>query len=249
MPSRSGEGTVQMAIIAALTVWCDRMNIVDLSLHAPYANQQGSQRRRYCADIVGLLGSSAVILLEVKYLPGSSKSLTAFDVEQHKECIRFEKLGVPIAYAYNGCDPLTYSQCSGRADDWPERTLREIKRSPPLSLPGEQPSVEVHGTLFDWIQGAQSEDASEALGRLHGAVESCSDLRNGVLVLLYSPDSRQLATLTPDDVLGLVRDIRDLPVLKASAKSKIERLLGASSVTVQQISENSTNRKTPKKGI
>jgi len=234
-----------MAITAALTAWCERMDINDLVLHTPYANQQGSRRRQYCADIVGLLGSAAVILLEVKYLPEARTTLSAFNPDQHEACIRLEELDIPIAYAYNACYPLAY-HAKPRPADWPKSTLCGIKRSPPRSLPSEQPSVDQHGTLYDWLQQAQGQDVSEALGSLHGAVETCIDLRNGVLVLLYSPDKKQLAAMEAEDVLALVKDIRDDSSLSSSKRSRIEQLLGASSAISEQISRDIADRDQPR---
>lgn len=231
MPTPIDEADVQVAIIAALSAYCEDDG---LTLKPPYASQQNATRRGYCSDIIGLLGHSAVLLLEVKHLLPTGV-LNAFDQPQYEECLQLERWGLPIAYAYDTDCPLAYHEPHPRRADWAAWTLQQIKRSVPSELPGKMPAINTHPTLKQWIDGARGEDVSALLGKAHGAITAAHDLRNGVLLLLYAPDSKDMAILQPDDLdivveeaRTLFEDVRDKPRLRKTDLDRIERMLDAS---------------------
>lgn len=182
--------------------------------------------RKYCADLVGLLGDAEIVLLEIKELDCSRGVLPAFDEQQHDAYLRLEQIGVPIAYAYNDQEKLAYHE-RPRLGDWPIRTLNAVKRAVPSALPHAFPHVPQHGTLLDWLQAAQGRNAVDLFGRVHGAIDAASDLRNGVLVLLYGVSQQTLATLTPQQVLKVLQCL-DSSWLKPSQQQKLASILGAS---------------------
>lgn len=190
------ENVVQTAILAALQEYCRGRS---LRMFQPYSNQQGEALSRYCGDLFGLMENADLIALEVKELDVPRRVLKRFDRTQHEAACRFEQLGVPLAYAYNtvASIDLAYNAPIHSAS-WAAETLGQIKRSLPTPLPGERPAVDTHQTLLDWLNGSHQANGLELFGRTHGALRSVDDLRNGMLVLLYSVSKRTLASLSPD---------------------------------------------------
>jgi hypothetical protein len=224
---------VQAAITAALEVYCNGESGPQLWQFPPYANQQGDGMRKYCADIVGMLDNAQVILLEIKERDCEINLLRQFDSAQHASNLRFQSLGVPIAYAYNTAPVLEYHK-RPRAPAWPQITLGQIKRSTPLDLPNASPAVANHPTLLRWLQDARGEDAAERLGQIHGAISSPSDLRNGVLVLLYGVAQHRLASLMPDQLVDVLACLQNNSSLKQRHHQKLQRILGASADVFNQ---------------
>ena len=218
------ENKIQSAISGSLEVYCKNQN---LQLFPPYANQQGDGKRKYCADILGMLDGADLIALEIKELDVDTCTLHAFDSLQHKNAMEFEKLNVPLAYAYNSVKSLPYHKRPKPAN-WEIETLNSVKRSAPKALPGATPSMNKHQSLLDWLNGAHGSNAVELLGRLHGALESVDDLRNGVLVFLYSVQQSTLAILEPTEILEIVHVLKES---KSSLSHKefnlLQRLLAA----------------------
>ena len=218
------ENSVQVAIQGALQVFCQERS---LQLFPPYANQQGESLRKYCADVVGILEDGDLILLEVKQLDTRLNELVAFDALQHEMLQRMEVLGVPITYAYNRVHPLPYEEFP-QPKGWPEKTLDAVNRAKPSELPDWQPEIKGHETLLDWLKRSRSHGAVALFGSVHGAVSSARELRNGVLVLLYSKARHQLATLSADEVRKVVSVLQTSPTLKERHQTFLRKVLGSS---------------------
>jgi hypothetical protein len=200
------ENVVQTAIMVALHEYCRGRG---LRMFQPYANQQGEALRRYCGDLFGLMENADLIALEIKELDVPTGLLKKFDAAQHKVACLFERLAVPLAYAYNTVTPheLAY-YAPAQSESWAVETLGQIKRSLPTPLPGARPAVSCHQTLLDWLNGDHQTNGLELFGRTHGALRAVDDLRNGMLVLLYSVSEQTLASLPPDAVKQVIRVLR-----------------------------------------
>lgn len=220
------ENVVQNAISAALEVFCSGEDRPQIELFPPYPNQQGSGMRKYCADLVGMLGNSEVILLEIKELDCNTGILPAFDPKQHNDYLQFEKLGVPVAYAYNATQQLSYYN-RPREKDWPSITLSQVNRCAPSILPDKRPHLSAHSTLLDWLLSAIGRDSSESLGRISGAFNRASELRNGALVLLYGVSTNTLASLTGDQFAEVISYLKKNPNLMPTHQAKLQAILGA----------------------
>jgi hypothetical protein len=221
---RSKENKVQSAIAGALQVHCQNRS---LQLFPPYANQQGEQLRKYCGDLFGLLDNADLIALEVKELDVVRGALPAFDPEQHEIAMQFESLGVPLAYAYNAVETLPYHE-RPQPPQWARLTLASVKRSKPTLLPGSVPNTNRHQSLLDWLDGPHEADATDLLGRVHGAVRAVDDLRNGVLVLLYAVPQKTLVALAPADIILTIEALNKDSRLSSKQSSLLQKLLGAS---------------------
>jgi hypothetical protein len=221
------ENVVQAAITGALEVYCSSPGMPQLELFPPYAVQQGSGLRKFCADLVGRLNDAQVILLEIKELNCSSGVLPAYDAKQHEENILFERLGVPIGYAYNSISQLPY-HARPRPNDWAITTLCAIKRSPPSLLPDGTPAVLKHSSLLSWLEDANGGDISAELGRIHGAFKGAHNLRNGALVLLYAVDEKVLTSLTASDLDEVVKCLSSGSWLQPKFEGRLKALLGGS---------------------
>ncbi|MCU0093993.1 hypothetical protein N8H72_28765 [Pseudomonas koreensis] len=221
------ENVVQAAITGALEVYCSQSGMPQLELFPPYAVQQGPQLRKFCADLVGRLNNSKIILLEIKELDCESGTLPAYDAKQHLDNILFEQLGVPLGYAYNAEMPLPYHLTS-RPENWPEMTLKAVKRCLPSLLPHGIPTVKKHKTLFDWLQSLQGGNISAGLGRVHGAFKGAHNLRNGALVLLHAVDEQVLTSLTSEQLDEVITCLNTATWLEPKSQEKLKVLLGAS---------------------
>lgn len=221
------ENVVQAAITGALEVYCSSPGMPQLELFPPYAVQQGNGLRKFCADLVGRLNDAQVILLEIKELNCSSGFLPAYDAKQHEENILFERLGVPIGYAYNSISQLPY-HARPRPYDWPIKTLSAVKRSPPSLLPNGTPALSKHSSLLAWLEDAKGGDVSAELGRIHGAFKGAHNLRNGALVLLYAVDEKVLTALTTSELDEIVKCLSSGSWLQPNFESRLKKLLGGS---------------------
>ncbi|WP_248920054.1 hypothetical protein [Pseudomonas entomophila] len=236
------ENKVQTAIMLALHDYCNRNDMPRLELFPPYSNQQGSTLNKFCADLVGRLGHAKLILLEIKELDVDAGEFPAFRKHQHDENLRFEKLGVPLAYAYNTIEVLAYHE-DPRPTDWVSCTLSSINRSVPSLLPGSAPDVGKHASLLAWLQGASGQDVSEGLGRIFGAFKSADQFRNGMLVLLHSIDENILTSLKGDELEMVMKTLEGKPSLSVKGQENLERLLGASASVFKAFSRNTKNLK------
>lgn len=220
------ENKVQSAIQGSLQVYCQNRS---LQLFAPYANQQGDDLRKYCGDLLGLMDGADLIALEVKELDVGKGELKEFNEVQHRAAESFAQLGVPLAYAYNAIhiDEIPY-WVKPQPRDWARETLHSINRSAPSPLPGQKPNVTGHQTLLDWLDGTHSANGYEIFGQIHGAISAVSDLRNGMLVLLYSVSRNKLASLSADEVELVVRTLAKNPYLEAAKREKLKAIVEAS---------------------
>ncbi|CAB5681841.1 Uncharacterised protein [Comamonas aquatica] len=216
------ENVVEMAIMMALQEYCRGRN---LQQFRPVPRQQGEALRQYCGDLFGLMDDADLIALEIKELDVASGRLKAFNTDQHEAAKRFESLKVPLAYAYNSVsvNELAYHQYPQPAC-WGATTLAAIKRSTPTPLPGPTPDLLQHETLLDWLNGKHGTDGSTLFGRLHGKIKSTRQLRNGVLVLLYSVEQSTLATMTEQDVVNVLNQLNQTQ-LGPRQQAKLEKIL------------------------
>lgn len=217
------ENVVEMAIMMALQEYCRSRN---LQQFRPVPRQQGEALRQYCGDLFGMMDGADLIALEIKELDVASGRLKAFNTDQHEAAKRFESLKVPLAYAYNsvGVDELAYHQYPQPAG-WGAKTLAAIKRSTPTPLPGPTPDQPQHETLLDWLMnGKHGTDGAKLFGRLHGKIKSTKQLRNGVLVLLYSVEQSTLATMTEQDVVAVLKQL-DQTRLGPRQQANLEKIL------------------------
>lgn len=214
------EGTVQSNIHSALAIFCAQEG-VQLELLATYPNQQGDGARKYCGDLVGLLDNAKVLLLEVKEFDCAKKLLKVFKQEQHDSYLELERIGVPVAYAYNEKCPLP------SFNDGPRGTLAAVKRSIPSELPDAKPNVSAHQTLLEWLEAKDSGDVAAVFGSILGAI-TAAELRNGVLVLVYAVAQHRLFELSSSDVLE-IRKCLNHSKLKAAHARKLAEILGEES--------------------
>ncbi|MFL7962058.1 hypothetical protein ACEI36_07375 [Pseudomonas kielensis] len=221
------ENVVQMAIVAALQVYCEQPGMPRLELFPPLSVQQGDSLRKFCADLIARLDNSKVILLEVKEFDCNTKTLKEFKAEQHLEYLRFEELGVPVGYAYNVVWPLPYNH-DQRPQGWPKLTLEAVNHSLPTLLPGKSPAMSEHPTLLDWFNRVRGEDVSEQMGRIHGAIKGAHNLRNGALVLLHSVDEDVLMSLTAEQLEKALKLLGSSSWLSPQLDAKLKKILGAS---------------------
>jgi hypothetical protein len=222
---RGKENKVQAAIAGALEVYCSSRS---LQLFPPYSNQQGGQKRKYCADLLGVVDGADLIALEVKELDVATGVLHAFDQVQHQIAKEFERLGVPLAYAYNAVESLPYHE-RPKPPNWERLTLASVKRSMPTPLPGPTPAACRHESLLDWLDGAHGTNAVNLFGRVHGALNAVDDLRNGILVLLYAVPQQTIAALQPADILRAVDVLKSSDShLSSGQRDLLKTLIGAS---------------------
>lgn len=227
--AKSGkENLVQAAITAALEHYCSAPGRPQLRQFPPYANQQGADMRKYCGDIVGMLDDAQALLLEIKERDCETNLLREFKEKQFSENVRFQELGVPIAYAYNVVDTLEYHRWPRNPNTWVEQTLRQVKRSPPIQLPGICPEVTEHESLLEWLDRQQGGDAAANFGRIHGAINGPDDLRNGILVLLYGVSQHMIAALKPAELNQVVGWLRNNSRLYPRHIQKLQKIFGES---------------------
>lgn len=176
------ENELQTAIVTSLQVWCGANNIRCTALEY-YANQQGPDLRKVCADFLVTLDDSELLLAEVKVQAGGA--LQSFDVDQHIDNVQFELCGVPIIYLYNSTTPIPY-YVKPQPGNYAERTLQIVNYSKPRSLPGEIPLMENHRTLIDWLKGATGRSSNPSMfTELFGMLRSEALISNGFLMLGY----------------------------------------------------------------
>lgn len=220
------ENLVEAAITAALEKYCNEESRPQITQFRPYSRQQGADMRLYCGDIVGIVDHSKVLLLEIKERNCQSGVLIEFNEEQFSENLVFEEIGVPIAYAYN-TEPVKQLKyhAGPKSGNWAEEALRQIKRSPPSRLSNECPQTDQHETLLDWLLRPEGEDGLAAFGRIHGAIQGPEDLRNGMLVLIYSPTKHQLLTLTSQQLDKVVACLQNNSSLTLFQQTKLQKIL------------------------
>jgi hypothetical protein len=231
MNDRYGENNIQMAIGQALQAWArDRRR--GMQLFPPYANQQGQQLRRYCSDLLGVMEGADLIALEVKEYDLQKKVLPQFDDEQYEAACFFADQGVPLAYAYNAVEKLAYHD-RPQPFEWPELTLRDVKRSLPRDLKSRHPLVNSHDSLLDWLEAQHTTDGIDLFGKTHGLLQATDDFTNGILVLLYSGKSNKVASFTGDQLKQAVSLLQgNEAYLSNEQLTKLQEVLQASEDTM-----------------
>lgn len=226
------ENELQAAVIFALERYFQDREQHFLHL-APYANQQGPGLRKFCADILGVVDSAEILLLELKVLDPVSGRLRRFDDAQYQANLMLEGLGIPVAYAYNATQSLAYYERGLAPTFRAIQTLLGVNRAEPSLLPGVVPNVQAHGSLLAWLQAADEArgfrtGGAEILGRILGEVNVWPDkLRNGVLALIYAVDSDQLIAMDRDDLRRVYQALSGPHAALGQAHTSIlERILG-----------------------
>jgi hypothetical protein len=190
----SSEGIVQAACVDALSRYCEGEGM-KFNAYPPYANQQGNKPTQFCADLVGVLGNSSLILLEIKEL--SDGELKQFEDAQHQMLLSLQAQGLPVGYCYNniGIDLLPSHE---KEEGWARLTLRAMNRSIPTELPGRRPLQENHLTLYEWIASARASSGSDNFGRFGTLLRRSirpDFMRNWFLALVYSPVTNSVFNL------------------------------------------------------
>lgn len=227
MDGRGKENLVQAAISFALELYCNMPGRPQLRQFPPYPNQQGTKMRQYCGDIIGMLDDAKLILLEIKERDCEENILRQFDARQFHDNLKFQRLGIPIAYAYNLVPLLEYYR-RPRQDEWPKITLQQINRATPRELPGMSPSFKEHESLLSWIERQCGEDATLGFGRIHGALRQPDDLRNGILVLLHGVTENTIAALNQTQLNQVVKWLSEPSWLNTNQYRKMQAILGES---------------------
>jgi hypothetical protein len=208
LPARLGENEVQAAIRGALEAYAYSRGIT-AQFFEPYANQQGAGPRRFAADLMGVLDNARVLMLEIKALDVHRYTLVSFNDSQHAACCALERVGLPIAYAFNGTERLGYYDRI-RAPSWPQDTLEAIHRAPPLLLPGPVPARS-HPSLLRWLDSDQGTHVASELGGLLGAGATRPRAwTNGALILVYARQANRLLSFGTTDAEELVSALRAL---------------------------------------
>ncbi|SEI89120.1 hypothetical protein [Frateuria terrea] len=208
LPVQLGENEVQGAIRASLEVYAERRGIT-AQFFEPYANQQGGGPGRFAADLVGVLDNARILMLEIKALDVPHYTLVRFNASQHATCLALEDAGLPLAYAFNGTEHLTYYDRL-RAQSWPFDTLAAIHRALPSQLPGRVPARS-HPSLLHWLESGQGTNVASELGGLLGAgVTRPRAWTNAALTLVYSTAADKLLSFGPNDAEGLVSSLWSL---------------------------------------
>lgn len=242
---RSGENSLQTAVMLALENFCNQINN-EVLLFPPYPNQQGEGMRKYCGDLLGLLEDGRVILLEFKVLDLNKLVLTQFDSAQYEVNLSFEQLGVPIAYAYNTI-PFPYPyHLRSTYPAWAIDTLTGVNRAQPSKLPNEYPAIPNHQTLLEWLINNRSEDITDNLGRVLGALRLPESLKNGILVLIYGVENHKLAALEPDQLVLLV-DILNNSALSEKDQAKLKKILGEADSVFERFRKQHNDHRPPRR--
>lgn len=239
------ENVIQTALSMALQAYCHGGTRPELRQFPPYAVQQGAALQKFCGDLIGILDQSEIILLEIKELDHDELLLREFKDEQHKECLRFEELGLPLAYAYNAKKILAYNLYP-KPVDWPSRTLSAINRSKPSDLPNSSPSLGQHQTMLDWMEAASASsggDQTNIFGRIHGVIDAPHELKNGLLTLLFGVEEKVLTALTEKEMKKVVNTLKNNSSLTPLQQLKLQDILGASAAAFADFSNPPTKRK------
>lgn len=248
MARTHAEPKLESTIQNALTAYCVGLGNPQLKIFSPKANQQGGRLRQFCADLVGVLDDARVILLEVKERDATGV-LPEFRQDQHDMYLQFEHLGVPVAYVYNAINRLAYDVPFPMSSDWPVQTLQQIMRSIPSELPDQEPDIDAHVTLLDWLNKGGSGSALQAFGRALGAavVQDPYQLRNGLLTLIYSVSNPTFAMLSSDDMREVYR-LLNRPTLNKQHKQALSQILGASADVFNRYTSSPSLGNTPQPG-
>lgn len=224
------ENEVQGAIEQSLTTYAALAGS-NLLTYAPYANQQGEERKRYCADIVGVIDNAYLILLEVKALNHATKHLHAFDEKQFQGNLKLASLGIPICYAYDSVNPLSHFDLNLTPIKRAEGTLNEVLYAFTPRLPRNPPDMGAHNSLIDIFRPiTQGGDISKVLGWVLGASARPGVLRNDVLALILGVESRVLFSLNKDELNELRTLIGHMDGMSPKQRQRASQILSEAKV-------------------
>ena len=182
----NAENIIQSACAHALCVYFDRKGITYRQLWT-YSNQQGQSDNQFCADLVGTINSSSLLLIEFKALDHKTGLLPEFKQGQFLVAQSLQAKGIPLIYSYDNEQQLAYYD-EPRPKEWPTLVLSAMNASMPDDLDGQEPRRAFHGTLLDWIEGtveARQTNLLRAFGMAIGGLMP-SMARNNIISMLYS---------------------------------------------------------------
>lgn len=185
------ENVVQSACMDALAVYFREQGVTYRQLWT-YANQQGEGENQFCGDLIGVIDSASLLLMEFKSLDHEKIRLNEFRQDQYEVALAMEE-DVRIAYCYDYDDPLAYYEDEPRRRSWPEDTLKGMKASLPSTLPGEYPDTASHGSLLDWIdelRGVRPTNLIQLFGKLVGPMLP-NMARNSLLTMVFSKERKE----------------------------------------------------------
>lgn len=119
------ENIVQSACADALAAYFDRKGITYRQLWT-YANQQGKSANQFCADLVGTINSSALLLMEFKSLDHTTGELQSFDEDQYAVAKAMQGENIRLVYCYDNVQPLPYYY-EPRPQSWPIVCVRQSR--------------------------------------------------------------------------------------------------------------------------
>ncbi len=196
------ENELQSAIIGALGAYC-RDKRIRCSHLEYYANQQGDGVNRVCADFLATLNDSTLLLAETKVQENGN--LIRFEAEQYIGNLIFEKFGFPIIYVYNTVLVMPYYD-KPQPDDFPMLTLKATNYSKPSLLPDENPAIDKHCNLLEWLEQQPAKgDSTTRFARIFAAIRSEGLLNNGLMMLIYGTSGvKYLDQPTTNDLNTLI---------------------------------------------
>ncbi|MDC6160142.1 hypothetical protein PPH93_00750 [Achromobacter xylosoxidans] len=196
------ENAIQSACMDALAVYFNAKGATYRQLWT-YANQQGDEANRFCADLVGVIDNATLLLMEFKALNHRTRNLEAFDQRQYEEAVKMQNANIPLVYCYDTVHPLPYYE-DPRPSNWPKGVLMAINATQPSLLKGKKPEISAHNTLLDWIKkitgelpGNRLQQFGEAIGCLMPNMA-----RNKLLAVLYSSQKKEALALNQDDIFN-----------------------------------------------
>ncbi|MDF3939315.1 hypothetical protein P3W66_04655 [Achromobacter denitrificans] len=196
------ENVIQTACADALAVYFHEKGAQYRQLWT-YANQQGDDGNRFCADLVGVIDNATLLLMEFKALNHSTQELDAFNAAQYTEAINMENARIPLVYCYDTHWPLPYYE-TPRSSTWPKGVLMAINATQPSLLKGKKPEIATHKTLLDWINqqtGKASGNRLQQFGEAIGCLMP-NMARNKLLAVLYSPQKKQALAMNQEGLSG-----------------------------------------------
>lgn len=198
------ENELQSAIMGSLSAYCGSVGVHCKAI-SYYANQQGGDINKVCADFSLTLDNKKLFLAEVKVM--EDRKLTAFSQDQFNENLRFEQAGFPIYYIYNKVKVVSYL-VNPPVDNYAILTLSETNCSRPSQLPGITPNSSGHSDLFKWLFEADDSGGGGNsiiwIATIFAAIRSGVMLTNGLIMLMYGvngvrwldqPDKKKLDLL------------------------------------------------------
>lgn len=179
----------------ALAVYFDREQI-EYRHFDPANSSQGEKSNQFFGDLVSVIGSGHVLLIEFKALAqkptlfNKKRALQAWNEQQFQIDLSAEKQDIPIIYCYDIVETLAINKNPQNRQTYPVETLMGVQVSVPSLLPGRYPDHDKHITLFEWIRRERGKPLSSIVKEFIKAVEYVLPqmLRNEVVLVLFSKD-------------------------------------------------------------